>query len=133
MPFDLPEHALSERFIAASGPGGQNVNKVASAVQLRLDVFAIGLSPEVYQRLKTLAGRRLTSGGELVLTAQAHRTQDANRSAARQRMVELIEQAHDIPAKRAKSRVNRIGKIKRLEGKKTRATIKKNRGPVRFD
>jgi len=133
MAYELPEHALSERFIAASGPGGQNVNKVASAVQLRLDVFAIGLSPEVYQRLKMLAGRRLTSGGELVLTAQAHRTQDANRTAARERMVKLIEKAHDIPARRAKSRVNRIGKAKRLEGKKSRATVKKNRGPVRFD
>ena len=133
MAFELPDHALSESFIASSGPGGQNVNKVATAVQLRLNVFAIGLSPDVYQRLKTLAGRRLTAGGELVLTARAHRTQEANRSAARARMTALVEKAHEAPAKRAKTRLNRVGKTKRLEGKKSRATVKKNRGRVRLD
>lgn len=133
MAFEIPESALSERFIASSGPGGQNVNKVASAVQLRLNVFGIGLTPEVYRRLKTLAGRRLTSGGELVLLAQGHRTQEANRADARKRMTALIDAAHKAPAKRAKTRLNRIGKVKRLEGKKSRANVKKNRGRVTLD
>jgi ribosome-associated protein len=119
-----------ESFIAASGPGGQNVNKVATAVQLRLDVFALRLEPAVFQRLKALAGSRMTSGGEIVLTARNHRTQEANREDARARLAELIEQALVEPRKRAKTRLNRVGKVQRLKSKKARGTVKANRGRV---
>ena len=122
-----------ERFIAAAGPGGQNVNKVATAVQLRLDVFALRLPPEVFARLKTLAGSRMTAGGEIVLTARRFRTQEANRVDARERLAELIAAAHRLPEKRAKSRVNRLNKAERLEGKKRRAAVKAGRGKVTLD
>ena len=96
----LPEEALEEKFLAATGPGGQNVNKVATAVQLRLDVFALGLHPEVYARLKTLAGSRWTNDGEIIVTARTHRTQEANRAEARERLAELVGKAHIAPVKR---------------------------------
>ena len=124
---------LSESFIAAAGPGGQNVNKVATAVQLRVDVYGLRLAPEVFARLKLLAGSRMTAKGELVLTARRFRTQEANRSDARARLTELLTQAHDLPQKRAKSRLNRVGKVARLEGKKKRGVVKAARGKVSFD
>ena len=124
---------VSESFIAASGPGGQNVNKVATAVQLRLDVYALRLAPEVFRRLKELAGTRMTSKGELVIAARRFRTQEANRADARERLVELIEEAHKLPEKRAKSRLNRVGKESRLKGKKLRGSVKAGRGKVSFD
>jgi len=124
---------VGESFITASGPGGQNVNKVATAVQLRLDVFALRLAPEVFHRLKELAGSRMTSRGELVITARRFRTQEANRADARERLVELIEEAHKLPEKRAKSRLNRVGKESRLKGKKLRGSVKAGRGKVSFD
>jgi ribosome-associated protein len=119
-----------ESFIAASGPGGQNVNKVATAVQLRLDVFALRLPPPVFQRLKTLAGSRMTASGEIVLTARKYRTQEANREDARARLAALLEQAQIEPKKRAKTRLNRVGKEQRLKSKKARGTVKSNRGKV---
>lgn len=124
---------VSESFIAASGPGGQNVNKVATAVQLRLDIYALALPVPVFARFKLLAGSRMTAKGELLLTAQRFRSQEANRQDARERMSKLIEEAFDLPATRAKSRLNRIGKAARLDGKKKRATVKAGRGKVQFD
>lgn len=121
-----------ESFIAASGPGGQNVNKVATAVQLRLDVFALRLEPAVFQRLKQLAGTRMTAKGEIVITARRFRTQEANREDARARLAELIEQAQIEPKKRAKTRVNRVGKEQRIKAKKARGTLKANRGKIEW-
>ena len=133
---DLLDRALalvSESFIAAAGPGGQNVNKVATAVQLRLDVYALRLSPEVFHRFRQLAGSRMTAKGELVLTARRFRTQEANRADARERLAELLTEAQNLPEKRAKSRLNRVGKTERLAGKKRRGAIKAGRGKVSFD
>ena len=121
-----------ESFIAASGPGGQNVNKVATAVQLRLDVHALHLQPQVYTRLKRLAGSRMTAKGEIVLTARKYRTQEANREDARARLADLMEKAQVEPKKRAKTRVNRANKEARIKGKKVRGTIKANRGKVEW-
>jgi ribosome-associated protein len=131
----LIERALAlveESFIAASGPGGQNVNKVATAVQVRLDVFALRLEPAVFQRLKTLAGQRMNARGEIVLTARNHRTQEANRIDARERLAELLEAAQHEPKKRARSRLNRVGKEARLQSKKKHGTTKANRGKVEW-
>ena len=127
---ELPEDALSESFLAASGPGGQNVNKVATACQLRCDIFRLGLSPEVHARLKRLAGRRMTEAGEIVITARRHRTQEANRADARARLAELIARAHVRPAKRKPTRPSRAAKAKRVEAKKQRGTVKAARGKV---
>ncbi len=124
---------VSESFIAASGPGGQNVNKVATAVQLRLDVYGLRLSLPVFHRLKELAGSRMTSRGELVLAARSFRTQEANRADARVRLTELLREAHNLPEKRAKSRLNRVGKGARLDSKKRRGTVKAGRGKVSMD
>jgi ribosome-associated protein len=129
----LPEAALEEKFLAATGPGGQNVNKVATAVQLRLDVFALGLHPDVYQRLKDLAGSRWTKEGEIVLTARAHRTQDANRAEARERMAELVGKAHQRPVKRVRTKPSRAAKARRVDAKKDRSAVKAGRGKVRLD
>lgn len=129
----LPEDALEERFLAATGPGGQNVNKVATAVQLRLDVFALRLHPDVYQRLKDLAGSRWTKEGEILVTARAHRTQDANRAEARERMAELVWKAHQRPAKRVKTKPSRAAKARRVDEKKGRSAVKAGRGKVRLD
>ena len=129
----LPEEALEERFLAATGPGGQNVNKVASAVQLRLDVFALRLHPDVYARLKTLAGSRWTKEGEIVVTARAHRTQDANRAEARERVAELVGKAHTAPRKRKATKPSKSAKAKRVDAKKERSAVKAGRGKVRLD
>ena len=131
--FDLPEEALSETFLAASGPGGQNVNKVATACQLRCDVFKLGLAPDVYARLKELAGSRMTSAGEIVITARQHRTQEANREDARRRLADLVARAHVRPAKRKRTRPSRAAKAKRVDAKKQRGTVKQGRGKVTLD
>ena len=130
---EIPEEAISESFIASSGPGGQNVNKVATAVQLRCDTFRLGLAPDVYRRLRELAGSRMTSAGEIVITARSHRTQEANRIEARQRLAELVERAHVRPRKRKATKPSRAAKAKRAEAKKSRSAIKQARGKVRLD
>ena len=131
--FELPEEALEEKFLAASGPGGQNVNKVATACQLRCDVFRLGLAPDVHARLRELAGSRMTDSGEIVITARKHRTQEANRAEARARLAELIARAHVRQAKRIRTRPSRAARAKRVEAKKQRSSVKQARGKVRLD
>jgi ribosome-associated protein len=131
--FVIPEDALSEKFLAATGPGGQNVNKVATACQLRADVFKLGLSPEAYAKLKTIAGSRMTSAGELVITARRFRTQESNREDARRRLAEMIAEAHVVHAKRRATRPSRAAKAKRVDSKKSRSAVKAGRGRVKLD
>jgi ribosome-associated protein len=129
----IPEAALEEKFLAATGPGGQNVNKVATAVQIRLDVFALRLPLSVYNRLKGLAGSRWTNEGEIVLTARTFRTQEANRNDARKRLAELIEKAYVAPVRRIKTKPSKSATQRRLTGKLIRGDVKKARGKVDFD
>ena len=128
-----PDEALSEKFLAATGPGGQNVNKVATACQLRCNVFLLGLSPDTYARLKTIAGSKLTSGGELIITARRFRTQEGNREDARARLAEMLAAAHIVQAKRRPTRPSRSAKAKRVDSKKGRGAIKRGRGKVDMD
>jgi ribosome-associated protein len=132
-PPPLPEDALEERFLAATGPGGQNVNKVATAVQLRLDVYALRLAPDVFQRLKALAGSRWTADGGIVVTARRFRTREANREDARARLAELVADAHVRPERRIKTKPTRAAKIKRVEAKARAGAVKKNRARPRLD
>lgn len=129
----VPDEAIEERFLAATGPGGQNVNKVATACQLRVNVYQLGLHPETFRRLKLLAGSRLTSGGVLVLTARRYRTQEANRADARERLAELLARAEEREARRVKTKPSRAAKARRVDEKKGRGTIKAARGKVRLD
>jgi ribosome-associated protein len=129
----IPEEALSERFLAATGPGGQNVNKVATACQLRVDVFGLGLSPDAYERLKTIAGSRMTTGGELIISARRFRTQEANREDARRRLAEMIAEAHVVQRKRKPTRPSKAARARRVDEKKGRSAIKAARGRVRLD
>lgn len=132
-PWPIPEDAIEEKFLAATGPGGQNVNKVATAVQLRVDVFALRLDPDTYGRLKVLAGSRFTDEGAIVVTARSYRTREANRADARQRVGELLRRAHERPVKRIKTKASRSAKLKRMEGKAIRSGVKRGRGKVSLD
>jgi len=120
-----------ESFLAGSGPGGQNANKVATEVELRVNVFALGLAAPVLARLKALAGSRLAGNGDLIITSKAHRTQEANRADARAKLAALLEGAARQPRRRARTRLNRVGKTQRLKAKKARGAVKAGRGRPR--
>jgi ribosome-associated protein len=118
----------SESFLAGSGPGGQNANKVATEVELRVNVYALRLAPEVFARLRQIAGSKLAGNGDLIVTSKAHRTQEANRQDARTKLTALLEEAQTRPKARARTRLNRVGKTERLKVKKVRGAVKANRG-----
>lgn len=129
----IPEEALSESFLAATGPGGQNVNKVATACQLRVELGALGLAPRVLNRLRHIAGSKVTKDrAALVLTARSHRSREANREEARSRLAEMIAKAHVVPKARKKTKPSRSAKAKRTDSKVRRGAVKKMRGRVDY-
>ena len=126
----IREQELDERFVRASGPGGQNVNKVATAVELRFDVGASSLQEDVKARLIALAGMRMTSGGVLLIDSREHRTQAQNRAAARERLADLVRRAAARPKSRKRTRPTRAARERRLVAKVRRARVKAGRGRV---
>ena len=124
----LDDREFEERFVRASGPGGQNVNKVSTAVELRFDIAASSLPPDVKARLAALAGRRMTAEGVLLIDSRESRTQGQNREAARDRLVALVRQAAARPKKRKPTRPRAASRQKRLDAKKRRSAVKHSRG-----
>ena len=130
----IDEEEIEESFVRSSGPGGQNVNKLSTAVQLRFDVRrSPSLPNDVAIRLMRLAGKRLTKDGVLVLMAQNNRTQERNRAEARDRLIDLIREASVKPVPRRATKPTKASKTRRLEGKKLRSDIKGKRGKVSVD
>ena len=124
----IDDRDLDERFVRASGPGGQNVNKVSTAVELRFDVRASALPADMKQRLATLAGSRMTADGVLLIDSREHRTQGQNREAARERLVAILRQAAHRPRTRRPTRATKASRERRLETKKLRGGVKRKRG-----
>jgi ribosome-associated protein len=130
----IDERELEERFVRASGPGGQNVNKVSTAVELRFDVLRSPSLPEgMRARLARLAGRRLSDDGILIIRADRFRTQERNREDARERLAELIRRASVVPKRRVATKPSRAEKERRREAKKKRSRVKRLRGARDFD
>ena len=130
----IEESEIEERFVRSSGPGGQNVNKVSTAVQLRFDVeHSPSLDDRVRRRLRALAGSRLTADGVLVIEARRHRTQARNREDARERLIELVREAAKKPTKRRATRPTRAAHERRIEGKRQRSERKQSRGRIGGD
>jgi ribosome-associated protein len=129
----LDEDAITEDFVRASGPGGQNVNKVATAVQLRFDIGASGLPKDVQERLRVIGGKRVTQHGDLLVTAQRFRTQERNRRAAMDALIGLVERAAEPPVPRIATRPTPASRRRRLETKAHRARLKERRSAPASD
>ena len=129
----IPDHELDERFVRASGPGGQNVNKVSTAVELRFNVAASTLHDGVKARLMKLAGKRMIADGVLLIDSREHRTQAQNREAARERLADLVRRAATRPKPRTKTRPTKASRERRLVAKVQRGAVKARRGPVSGD